>query len=88
MDIIDRIIREPERKRIMGTSCTTQWRQELADKAPRRIILGTNSVGWRLSEIVDWLNSRETVTSENVKPVAPGCTTRGRKKTSAGKVER
>lgn len=80
MDIrnTDRIIREPERKLITGRSTATWWRDEKNGKAPRRVRIGDNAVGWRLSDITAWLESRLTVTPENTKPVCEGRKTVGR----------
>lgn len=57
----DRIIREPERRRIMGTSSVTQWRMERAGTAPRRVEVNKGIRGWRLSEILSWVESRQFV---------------------------
>lgn len=83
MDVRDRIVREPERREITATSAATAWRGEKAGTFPRRIRLGANSVGWRLSELMAWMESRQPATSVNAKPVAPGGK-RGRKPRHAG----
>lgn len=74
----DRIIREPERKQITGRSTASWWRDERAGKVPARVRLGDNAVGWRLSEIMAWVESRVTVTPENAKPVCVGRKSVGR----------
>lgn len=75
----DRIVRPAEASAITGRSLASIWRDEKAGTFPRRIRIGENAVGYRLSSLQGWLDSRETITAENVKHVAPGCKTRGRK---------
>lgn len=77
--MIDRVVREPERKHITQRSPAQWWRDERDGNAPRRIRIGANAVGWRMSELITWLESREVVLPGNTKPVAPGAK-RGRKK--------
>jgi predicted DNA-binding transcriptional regulator AlpA len=55
----DRIVREAEREEITGLSRTTWWRMERYGKAPKRRRLSPNSVGWLLSELTDWMQSRQ-----------------------------
>lgn len=78
MEHYDRIVREPERKLITGISAVGAWRGERVGSFPRRIRIGENAVGWRLSELMSWLESRQICTPENTRPVAPG-SNRGRK---------
>jgi len=52
---IGRIIRAKELQDITGLSRTTIWRLENKDQFPRRVSLGANSVGWRLSDVKAWL---------------------------------
>lgn len=77
--MIDRVVREPERYHMTQRSTAQWWRDERDGKAPRRIRIGANAVGWRMSDLVAWLDSREIVSPVNTKPVAPGAK-RGRKK--------
>lgn len=74
----DRIVRETERQQITGRSSSSWWRDEQAGIAPRRIRIGNNAVGWRLSELMQWVNSRPIATSQPVAIPAPG-KRRGRK---------
>jgi len=60
----DRIIRERERREITGVSKTTWWRWEAEGQVPRRRTLGPNSMGWRLSEILEWLENRPLAKQE------------------------
>ena len=55
----DRIIREGERREITGLSRTTWWRLEIRGEAPKRVKLGSNSVGWRWSELMNWVRTRQ-----------------------------
>ena len=58
---VDRLVREPERRKITGYG-PTQWRVlERKDKAPRRRQIGPRAVAWRLSELIEWVNSRPAV---------------------------
>lgn len=59
-NITERIIRESERFSITGISKTTCWGLEKDGLFPKRISLGPRSVGWKLSEIMDWIESRPT----------------------------
>ena len=74
----DRVVRPAEAVMITGRSLSSIWRDEQAGKFPRRIRLGENAVGYRLSELQEWLNSREIATTEFSKVVAPGAR-RGRR---------
>ena len=55
----ERIIRCPDVTKMTGLSRTSLWRLEKEGVFPRRIALGKASVGWRLSEVQSWMNSRE-----------------------------
>lgn len=61
----DRIIRPTEAARMTGRSKVSLWRDERAGKFPRRVRIGANAVGWRLSEIQAWIAGREIVTGPN-----------------------
>lgn len=53
-----RIIRKPEVQHLVGLSDATIYRMERQGRFPGRVQLGGNSVGWFLSEILDWLETR------------------------------
>mgnify|MGYP002631279954 FL=1 len=53
----DRLIREEECEKITGLSRTTRWRYEKAGTFPKRRRVGPSIIGWRLSEINEWLNA-------------------------------
>jgi predicted DNA-binding transcriptional regulator AlpA len=55
----DRIVREPERARLTGLSRTTWWALERMGQVPRRRQLGPGSIGWLLSELEEWIRSRQ-----------------------------
>jgi predicted DNA-binding transcriptional regulator AlpA len=54
----DRIIRAKEVQEITGLSRTTIWRMENYGSFPKRVSLGANSVGWKLSEVNEWLKNK------------------------------
>jgi predicted DNA-binding transcriptional regulator AlpA len=54
----DQIVREPERRKMMGTSRATQWRMERKGLAPRRVPISENAVGWLKSEILQWMQRK------------------------------
>jgi prophage regulatory protein len=56
---MERIIRRKQLLELIGVSAATQWRLEKAGLFPSRRRLGESSVGWLLSEIVEWLKNRE-----------------------------
>lgn len=84
MHVVDRIVRPKEQVTITGRSLASIWRDQQAGTYPPNIRIGQNAVGVRLSALIAWLDSRETVTAENVKPVAPG-SKRGRKSANTGR---
>ncbi|WAH61377.1 AlpA family phage regulatory protein [Pseudomonas silvicola] len=43
---------------MIGLSRTTIYRLEQQGLFPRRVKLGSNSVGWRMSEVVSWMDMR------------------------------
>lgn len=59
----DRIVREVERKAITSISRTTAWSLERKGLFPKRRQLypQSTSVGWLLSELTEWVASRQTV---------------------------
>lgn len=59
----DRIVREAERKSITSISRTTAWTLERKGLFPKRRQLypqGT-AVGWLLSELNEWVSSRQAI---------------------------
>jgi prophage regulatory protein len=58
MQEADLYIRENECRQRTGLSRTTRWRLERAGRFPERRQLGDNSIGWLLSEVIEWQRSR------------------------------
>ncbi len=54
----DRIIRAKEVHKLTGLSRTTLWRLEQKDNFPKRVSLGGQSVGWKLSEVQNWIEDK------------------------------
>jgi prophage regulatory protein len=80
----DRIVRPAEQVIITGRSLASIWRDQQAGTYPPSIRIGQNAVGVRLSSLMAWLDSREVITAENAKPVAPGVR-KGRKPSVNGR---
>ncbi|MEC4726790.1 AlpA family transcriptional regulator [Shewanella sp. D64] len=59
----DRIIRESERRAITSISRTTAWSLERKGLFPKRRQLypQSSSVGWLLSELNEWVASRQVI---------------------------
>tara|TARA_R110001592_G_scaffold213767_1_gene466594 strand:+ start:2205 stop:2651 length:447 start_codon:yes stop_codon:yes gene_type:complete len=51
----DKIVRSKEVQELTGLSRTTIWRLERTSKFPARVSLSTSNVGWRLSDIQEWI---------------------------------
>jgi prophage regulatory protein len=52
---VRRIIRKPELMSRIGLSDASIWRMERAGKFPKRVRLGSQSVGWFSDEVEGWL---------------------------------
>ncbi|MCL1078800.1 AlpA family phage regulatory protein [Parashewanella spongiae] len=52
----DRIVREAERQKITSISRSQAFQLERQNRFPKRIKLGSRSVGWRLSELQKWVS--------------------------------
>jgi predicted DNA-binding transcriptional regulator AlpA len=59
-DEFDAIILEPERKRLTRLSRATWQRMELAGTAPRRLRLSPRRIGWRRSDLIQWIDTRRS----------------------------
>lgn len=57
----DRIVRERERREITGVSRTTAYTLERRGMFPGRVELTGGRVGWRLSDLQQWIESRPLV---------------------------
>lgn len=58
---IDRIIKLPELTNITGLSKSSIYREIARGTFPKQKQLSRYSIGWRTSEIADWVTSRPTV---------------------------
>ncbi len=56
----DRILRRPEVEARTGLSRSTLYAQMADGAFPKPVRLGRRAVGWRETDIVAWLESRET----------------------------
>tara|TARA_R110002094_G_scaffold199623_1_gene171520 strand:- start:254 stop:496 length:243 start_codon:yes stop_codon:yes gene_type:complete len=54
----ERLVREPDRRAITGVSRTQWWALERKQVAPTRLKLGCNSVAWRLSDLLAWIEQQ------------------------------
>ncbi|EON3583059.1 helix-turn-helix transcriptional regulator [Escherichia coli] len=57
----DRIVREKECRELTGICRTTRYEMEKQGRFPSRLNLGGRSVGWLLSEVIEWVKNRERV---------------------------
>ena len=62
----DRILRANEVVCLTGLSRTTLWRLERSGDFPTRRRLSSFAVGWVLSEVLEWLESRQAIPAKNV----------------------
>jgi len=74
----DRIVRPKEAVVITGRSLPSQYRDGKAGLWPQKYRIGKNAVGYLLSDLLALNASREIVTADNTRPLAPGAK-RGRK---------
>ncbi|HFE3492676.1 AlpA family phage regulatory protein [Enterobacter kobei] len=56
--LAERVIREPECKQLTGICRTTRYMMEKEGLFPARRKLGGRAVGWLLSEVTAWQQSR------------------------------
>jgi prophage regulatory protein len=54
-----RVLRRPEVLELTGLSAATVYRWIAEGRFPPPVRLGPNSVGWRWSELQEWLETRE-----------------------------
>ncbi|EGR2703861.1 AlpA family phage regulatory protein [Vibrio parahaemolyticus] len=61
--LVERIVREPERYHLTGISRVRTWELEKLGQFPKRRKLTPNgsSIGWLYSELMEWIQTRETV---------------------------
>ncbi len=65
----DRLVREAERKLLTGLSRTSIFHMEKKGLFPKRRKLNPSGAGvcWLYSELMEWINSREVVNSQETK---------------------
>ena len=54
----DKIIRSKEVQELTGLSRTTIWRLEREGKFPTRVPLTDSNVGWRLTDVQEWIRKK------------------------------
>lgn len=59
------ILRQPEVCRITQLSRVTIWRLERKGDFPARLRLSSNAIGWRESDILEWIESRPNAFAVN-----------------------
>jgi prophage regulatory protein len=59
------ILRRHQVERLTGLSYSTIFRKERRGEFPARIRLGPNSVGYRESEVLAWIDTRERIATPN-----------------------
>ncbi|MDX2469735.1 MAG: AlpA family phage regulatory protein [SAR324 cluster bacterium] len=57
----EQIIRCPKLKSLTGLSRTTIWRLERKGVFPKRVQISARAVGWKLSEVQDWIKNQIAV---------------------------
>jgi prophage regulatory protein len=57
----DRIVRETDRRYITSISRTQAWKLEKQGLFPKRVRLSNRSIGWKLSELLEWVNTQPRV---------------------------
>lgn len=55
---MERIIRITEIQEILGVSSSQLWRMEKEDRLPARVKISKRAVGWRKSDIEEWIANR------------------------------
>lgn len=55
----ERFLRAPEVCRMVGYSRASLYRLEKEGAFPRRIKLGANAAAWKLSDVRQWMDSRQ-----------------------------
>jgi predicted DNA-binding transcriptional regulator AlpA len=54
----ERIVRAKELQELTGLSRTTIWRMERKGEFPSRVPLSSSSIGWRYTEVMEWMKLR------------------------------
>jgi predicted DNA-binding transcriptional regulator AlpA len=64
----DRLVKDQERKKITTLSRSRTWQMERLNTHPKRIILGSNSVAWLLSDLLWFIYKQVPASNLNTKP--------------------
>jgi len=64
----DRLVKDQERKKITTLSRSRTWQMERLNTHPKRIILGTNSVAWLLSDLLWFIYKQVPASNLDAKP--------------------
>ncbi|MGF1768624.1 AlpA family phage regulatory protein [Enterovibrio makurazakiensis] len=56
---MNRILRVKEISELLGLSKSTIWRMRREGLFPAPLRLGPRAVGWRESDVTDWIKSRD-----------------------------
>jgi prophage regulatory protein len=67
MSKLDRLLCDREVRRITGTSRTTRWRLIRKKQFPEPVQITPHRIGWRESDIIDWLETRPVGFTGSVK---------------------
>jgi len=59
--LADQILRFPDIKAATGLSRTTIWRLVRSGNFPVPLKITHHAVGWRRSEVVEWLSTRKSI---------------------------
>ncbi|MBQ4889301.1 AlpA family phage regulatory protein [Shewanella sp. MMG014] len=68
--VFDRLVKEKERLQITCISKAQAFQLERQGRFPQRRRISNRSVAWLLSELLDWVNSREKVTLSQTDSIA------------------
>ena len=60
----DRFVREEECHRLTGLSRSTRWRLERSGSFPHRRQITERTIGWRESEVQQWIADRTETDTE------------------------
>ncbi|KAA9010175.1 helix-turn-helix transcriptional regulator [Histidinibacterium aquaticum] len=61
----DRILRLPEVERLTGLSRATIYRMVSRDDFPRQTRIGMRAVGWRESQLNEWLDTQPSASCDD-----------------------
>lgn len=62
-----KLIRPTELANLLGISKVTLWRMENRGELPARIRISRRAVGWKESDIEEWLDNRPSIKEDSLK---------------------